>query len=177
MVRTFERGLSSPTGFVLPIQRWNALPGRSWLSERWPLRRGKLFLAPGDSPVGLRLPMNSLPWIPQSAYPFIHPQDPLEERGELFDAAHFQAIVQGETARPSDKVMGQSLEEESVRTAMTVEPRDGALCVFMPPVPKLEDYLELLAAVEATARELGLPIHVEGYPPPRDPRFLARSGR
>ena len=171
MVRTFERGLSSPTGFVLPIQRWNALPGRSWLSERWPLRRGKLFLAPGDSPVGLRLPMNSLPWIPQSAYPFIHPQDPLEERGELFDAAHFQAIVQGETARPSDKVMGQSLEEESVRTAMTVEPRDGALCVFMPPVPKLEDYLELLAAVEATARELGLPIHVEGYPPPQDPRI------
>ena len=66
--------------------------------------------------------------------------------------------------------MGQSLEAVTVRTAMTVEPRDGALCVFMPPVSKIEDYLELLTAVEATARELGLPIHVEGYPPPQDPR-------
>ena len=58
-----------------------------------------------------------------------------------------------------------------MRTALAVEPRDGRLCVFMPPVERLEDYLELLAAVEATAAELGLPIHVEGYPPPHDPRI------
>ena len=41
----------------------------------------------------------------------------------------------------------------------------------MPPVSTLDDYLELLTAVEATARETGLPVHIEGYPPPADPRM------
>jgi uncharacterized protein (DUF2126 family) len=47
----------------------------------------------------------------------------------------------------------------------------GAIYVFMPPMERLEDYLDLLAAVEATAQSLGVSIVLEGYPPPRDPRL------
>jgi uncharacterized protein (DUF2126 family) len=54
---------------------------------------------------------------------------------------------------------------------MAIELRDGVLCVFMPPVERMEDYLELIAAVEATAAEIGLPIQVEGYAPPSDHRL------
>jgi uncharacterized protein (DUF2126 family) len=54
---------------------------------------------------------------------------------------------------------------------MSVEPRDGRLCVFMPPVERIEDYLELIAAAENAAAELKLPVHIEGYPPPQDERI------
>ncbi len=171
MMRVFERGLSTPTGYVLPIQRWNARAQGGWISERWPLRRGRLFLAPGDSPVGLRLPLNALPWVAPSAYPYVHNQDPTEEREALADPSHSQHVYSASAGPSGQEVHGQEITEGAVRTALAVEPRDGALCVFMPPVARLEDYLELLAAVEITAEERGLPLHIEGYPPPVDPRL------
>ena len=170
IVRTFERGLAEPCGFVLPVQRWNALAAPRWISEKWALRRGRLFLVPGDSPVGFRLPMNSLPWIPPSAYPYIHPQDPLEERGPLPDPQKMQMLYALEPGH-KQTVFGQTAVAGSVRTAITIEPREGVLCVFMPPVSTLDDYLELVAAIEQTARDTGLPLQIEGYPPPWDPRL------
>jgi len=170
IMRAFERGLTEPVGFVLPVQRWNALSSPRWISEKWALRRGRLFLAPGDSPVGFRLPMNSLPWIPASVYPYIHPQDPLEEREPLADPHKLQMLYSLEPGQ-RQMVFGQSAVAGSVRTALTIEPRDGVLCVFMPPVATLDDYLELIAAVEQSVKDAGLPVHIEGYPPPYDPRL------
>jgi len=180
MVRTFARGLSQPTGFVLPVQRWNAQAGparaartASWQSEKWELRRGHLFLVPGDSPAGYRLPLPSLPYVPPTAFPYIVTQDPLENRSPLPE--HLERIQEAGPATEAptsrqDRIEQQPIEG-AVRTALAVEPRDGLLCVFMPPVSTLEDYLELLRAVEASAASLGLPIQIEGYPPPFDPRL------
>ena len=164
MARVFDQGLDAPRGFVLPIQRWNADAGR-WKSERWKLRRGNLFLTPGDSPLGLRLPIASLPHIPADEYPYIVEQDPLEPRRELpiFETTAAESAAHQE-------VQEQTLKRGGVRTAMSIEIRDGVLCAFMPPVERLEDYLELVAAVEATAEEMQIKVHVEGYPPPFDPR-------
>ncbi|PSO32181.1 DUF2126 domain-containing protein [Bradyrhizobium sp. MOS002] len=163
MARVFEHGLNNPRGFVLPVQRWNAPP--RWRSERWQLRRSHLFLMPGDSPLGLRLPLDSLGYVPPDQYPYIVERDPMEARGKL--------PVFSLPARPDAP---ERLEPEQlntsvpVRTAMSVEVRDGVLCAFMPPVEQIEDYLEMIAALEATAEEMQLQIHVEGYPPPFDPR-------
>ena len=165
MARVFERGLDVPIGFVLPIQRWNA-DARRWRSERWQLRRGNLFLTPGDSPLGLRLPINSLPHIPAEEFPYVVEQDPMEPREEL-------PVYDGTTpidSAPHQEVQEQELKGGGVRTAMSIEIRDGILCAFMPPVERLEDYLELVSAVEATAEEMQIQVHVEGYPPPFDPR-------
>jgi len=164
MMRVFDHGLNTPKGFVLPIQRWNAIaqrhPGR-WRSEHWKLRRGNLFLTPGDSPLGLRLPISSLEHVPPDEYPFVVEQDPMEPRDELAD---FDDVKAESVAKEKGK------EPEPVRTAMSIEVRDGVLCAFMPPVEKLEDYLELIAAVEATAEQMQIQVHVEGYGPPYDPR-------
>jgi uncharacterized protein (DUF2126 family)/transglutaminase-like putative cysteine protease len=165
MARVFDKGLTEPRGFVLPIQRWNADAGK-WKSERWQLRRNNLFLTPGDSPLGLRLPIASLPHIPADEYPYIVEQDPLEPREQL---AVFDGAPAG--SGPHQQVQEQQLKGGGVRTAMSIEIRDGVLCAFMPPVEKIDDYLELIAAVEATAEDMQVKVHVEGYPPPFDPRI------
>lgn len=169
MAKVFDQGLNVPKGFVLPIQRWNAEvePDTRWRSERWKLRRGNLFLTPGDSPLGLRLPIASLPHIPEDDFPYIVEQDPMEPRGEL---PVFESEDGAATAAAAQKVQEQQLKRGAVRTAMSIEVRDGILCAFMPPVERLEDYLELITALEATAEEMQITVHVEGYPPPFDPR-------
>jgi uncharacterized protein (DUF2126 family)/transglutaminase-like putative cysteine protease len=165
MARVFDQGLNVPKGFVLPIQRWNAADTR-WRSERWKLRRGNLFLTPGDSPLGLRLPIASLPHIAEEEFPYIVEQDPLEQR----DALPVYDATSPDEAAPIQQVQEQQLKSGAVRTAMSIEIRDGVMCAFMPPVEKLEDYLELVTAVEATAQEMQIKVHIEGYPPPFDPR-------
>ncbi|MCK1745747.1 transglutaminase family protein [Bradyrhizobium sp. 139] len=166
MARVFDEGLSTPKGFVLPVQRWNAKAPR-WRSERWNLRRNHLFLMPGDSPLGLRLPLNALEYVPPERYPYIIEQDPMEARTKLPVFGRMQGLPS-----PAPQLAPESRDtSEPVRTAMSVEVRDGVLCAFMPPVERIEDYLELIAALEATAEEMQLQVHVEGYPPPFDPRI------
>ncbi|SKA30491.1 DUF2126 domain-containing protein [Consotaella salsifontis] len=214
--RVFDRGLTHPSGYVLPIQAWQGR-GLKWISERWSTRRGKLYLTPGDSPVGYRLPLSSLPYLPPSTFPYIFPSDPTVPSGPLPEPQEFGpgrdqmriAAPAGQSQSPSGGLQamggmaqGQRLASDGalppmgtqsmggmsqgpggrsfgpgpdivgyVRTALSIEPRDGKLCVFMPPTETVEAYLDLLGAVEAVAEEKGVPVQIEGYQPPHDPRM------
>ena len=185
IARVFEKGLTEPSGYVLPVQRWQAKAAKTWLSERWTLRRGHLYLVPGDSPVGYRLPLGSLPHVPEKDYPHLYPSDPLSDRGPLPDFTE----VDGETTEAADLrrqqvssfTASEPVQERNeqvisdlkgrVRTAISIELREGRVCVFMPPVEDAEDYLELVAAAEKAAKAHGLPVHIEGYGPPDDDRL------
>src|SRR5436190_4651378 len=147
MLRAFERGLGAPAAYVLPLRR----DGDAWVSEAWELRREHLFLFPGDLPAGSRLPLASLPHVEPADYPIVTTRDPMDSP-PLPDPA---------PPAPAREGIG--------RAALAVEPRDGRLCVFMPYVGALEDYIAVLAAVEAAAAQLATPVHIEGYTPPDDP--------
>ena len=180
LVELLTGDLGEPAGFALPV-RWDD-PRSRWQSCRWEFRRGQLFLAPGDSPMGLRLPLDALPWIAEEERDIEPERDLFEPRPALGDYygevarrfSHLQAaqdnhpeIMQQE---PADKVTrGQRISV--IHTALCVEARQGMLRVFLPPLTHLEHYLDLLAAVELTAAELQTPVRIEGYEPPRDWRI------
>jgi uncharacterized protein (DUF2126 family) len=174
--RVFERGLNTPTAMVLPLQRGPGRNGPEWQSGLWMLRGQHLFLMPGDSPVGLRLPLPALPWVAPSDAPQSFPVDPMVIRGPLPIPSRGRPI-EDPRLQPRDRSerdrkpnVGESAPW-IVRTALCVEPRNGRLHVFMPPLMVVEDYLDLLAAIEDTAAHLKMPVVIEGYTPPYDSRI------
>lgn len=222
--RVFEQKLGSVVGYALPLEptpgKASALRGPIWTTGPWFFRDDRMYLIPGDSPMGYRLPLDSLPWVSKGDYPYLVETDPMAPAAPLpaYDALRGR-FVQGPVPKPGEaprvrqdglgrldatdrgRAHGQAEPEDFARrperfesarwitrTALVAEVRDpqrangpraerehggksGALYIFMPPLARLEDYLELLAAVEATAAELGVKVVLEGYPPPRDPRL------
>ncbi len=247
--RVFGQGLDATVGYVLPLQAHAVhdgnqkgarnglrLSGTRWTTGPWFFRDERMYLVPGDSPMGYRLPLDSLPWVSATDYPYHIEQDPSAQRDALPDGATFKRqyaphqigggfaeggvvsmqsspylsdtglpgddtpVWQGDPAglgvpgaapaQPMSARYPQRGESAAwlTRTALCVEARDpqrangpkaettiggqsSHLYVFMPPLQRLEDYLDLLAAIEATAEKLGVKIVLEGYPPPRDPRL------
>jgi len=198
--RIFMQGLKQVVGYALPLRAKDA-PGGKWVWEsgRWFLRDERMYLLPGDSPMGYRLPLDSLPWAEAGdiepfieidpyaprpalpAYRILMQSNPYQDTSKpAADSDLRQSNPMPTTGRPTDSgeptfperppARGTSVRRLG-REALCVEPRQGVLHVFMPPVEALEPYLHLVTQIEQTAELLKIPVRIEGYPPPSDPRI------
>lgn len=187
LANALSRGLDTPTGYVVPIGwNWSA---SCWYSAPWETRRDRLYLAPGDSPVGLRLPLASLPWVAEDEVEYVGEIDPFEPHAPLPDfhgevAARYSEIEKGgagETTSDHPEIHQQPAADRKTKpsiavqvphTAFCVEARDGVLHIFLPPMQWLEHALDFIAAVEQTCAALQMPVVLEGYAPPSDGRLV-----
>ena len=178
LARVFENGLGKPIGYVLPIRRRQHEGRIYWSSQLWFLRPDRLLVIEGDSPIGFRLPFDSLPWVAPDDIEYDYEMDPLAPLAKLppkpARRMDLFALSAGDDPLPAPPKAGESAKD-AIRPALCVEARKGRLHVFLPYTPKLPDYLDLLAAIEDTCLHVQKPVWIEGYGPPSDPRLRSFS--
>lgn len=190
LLKQLERGLDKPTGFVLPLAADFDGSANRWRTGPWEFKRRHLYLLPGDSPIGYRLPLDSLPWG-QGGPEFPAELSPLAARPDLPEyplpahagggsapaernGAHApQAEGDPDWMARKQTLPGYSRLNGVVRTALCVEARGGYLYAFLPPLTHLESYLELVSLIEIAAEATGLAVRIEGYRPPQDYRLTS----
>lgn len=163
IAQKLTQGLNSEVGYVLPLGYGKT----KWITSKWEFRRGHLFLSAGNSPLGLRLPLNSL---------MVKPHIELEKSFEQDLFASYPALgdyisnVQQRAQEINDKTTILNSYSAYVRTAICTEVRDGKLCIFLPPLTDTESFLDLMASIEECAKQLNMQVILEGYEPPHDLR-------
>ncbi|MGB7462010.1 MAG: transglutaminase family protein, partial [Candidatus Acidiferrum sp.] len=173
-----EAESTEPAGYILPIRRRQPAGRLCWSSQLWFPRPERLLLSPGDSPIGYRIPIESMPWVAPDELEYEYEAAPFEDRIKLpsrpsrrMDLFQTNPLPDSLPALPSTSATAPEL----IRPSLCVQAREGRLHVFLPYASKLADYLDLLAAVEDTCQHLHKPVWLEGYPPPSDPRLRSFS--
>ncbi|WP_296699918.1 DUF2126 domain-containing protein [Algoriphagus sp.] len=158
LAELLNKGLGKPVGFSVPLE-WEFKEER-WQSCKWKFRRDDLYLVPGNSPAGLRLPLDS-----------IEHTDPKEEL-VIPENDLFSPVKKLPKSLKRQRAKKSPINSKRIfKTTLVVEVREGKLFVFFPPTTHLDHYLDLVSAVERTAKKLKMPILIEGYDPPSDTRI------
>ena len=181
LAKLLGQGLGKVVGYVLPLKPSSEVEKETaprplsdqestqWRTSKWPLKREHLYLIAGDSPLGLRLPLDALPWVlPADVEPEFD-VDPFAVRAALPDP------TPKKSAAKLAVLKDQPDPREVIHTALAIEVRAGRLHVFMPPTKNVNEYLALVSVVESCAQQLEMRLWLEGYPPPRDPRIKMLS--
>ncbi len=171
LAERLSQARGEPVGYVLPLH-WDSVNHR-WISGAWMFRRRALYLMPGTSALGFRLPLDALP-VGESILSPDAERCQFDERSLLPDqvgelSARFSHV--DPATSPPESADAPYAEPRAPRTALCIELRDGRVWVFMPPLTHAEHYLDLVAAIEAAARDTGLPVLLEGYDAPEDHRL------
>ncbi|MCB0950646.1 MAG: transglutaminase family protein, partial [Mycobacterium sp.] len=164
LLASLEAPITEPAAYVLPLHR--CADGSGWASADWKLRRGRIVLLEGNSPAGLRLPLDSISWEPP---PVAVEADPVQARLPL----RAGALAQTPDETTEDAVVQDT--EPMPRTALVAEIRDGLLYVYLPPTEELDDFVEVVGRIENAAAKIGCPLVLEGYGPPPDARLHSMS--
>ena len=157
-----EQGIGKAVGHIFPLVKKSG----KWITNPWEFRGKHLLLTPGNSSIGLRLPLDSLPKNPEI------PSEPTAEP-ELFEKRPALPAYGVDLQRRKRRktTTRKNKNQPFVRTAICAEVREDKLYLYLPPLDSAEDFLDLVASIEATAKKLNTPIILEGYEPPRDNRL------
>ena len=172
LIDQLSAGLDEPLGYLLPLN----FDTDHWTSSQWPLRREEVFLIPGDSPAGLRLPLDSLPENKE-----------VDAEVDAIQEDNFEPTAALSVPPPpadgslSDEAINERLRtsaqkedassDRTIRTTLCAEVRDGCLYVFMPPLRSAESWVRLMACLERACLQADVHPVIEGYEPPRDARL------
>ncbi len=164
IAKVLSQGLNNPVGFVLPLNYGES----SWISSQWAFRRGHLFLTEGNSPLGLRLPMDSLLENPKDEFRPHQAPDPFAPAPKL---KKFLKKAEKRCKQVETMKVHNDPDAVFVRTALNIEVRDGKLYIFLPPLDHTDAFLDLAASIEAVAKKLDIKVVLEGYEPAHDVRL------
>ena len=125
LARIFEKGLETAAGYVLPITRehggrTNGHGGR-WRSGPWFLRSEKCYLIPGDSALGYRLPLDSLPWAAPADTDYIADPDPMVAYPDLPPLDTFRRAP---VLRRQERGIPADIVRELARMGHDIEPAE-----------------------------------------------------
>jgi uncharacterized protein (DUF2126 family)/transglutaminase-like putative cysteine protease len=168
----------TPAGYILPLRRRQPAGRLAWSSQLWFSRPERLILSPGDSPIGYRIPVTAMPWVAPDKLVYEYESGPAD--GDLNERIKLSACparrLELFECEPEPDPLPPVLEKaesakQLIRPSLCVQVREERMHVFLPYVPVVADYLDLVAAVEDTCQYLGVPVWVEGYTPPVDSRL------
>ncbi|MEM1148071.1 MAG: transglutaminase family protein, partial [Pseudomonadota bacterium] len=169
--KLIDDNLNAPVGFALPLHYSHRR--QRWISNRWRFKTGHMVLLTGDSPIGMRLPLGSLPWPPEADAETVPDRAFADMQKPLSSHARIQrAIAAGD---PPDDAVFKDDPNGLIHTALCAQTRGGVLHLFLPPIAWTEHFLDLISAIENVAARLDTPVVLEGYTPGRDPRLETLS--
>ena len=157
LLKILEQGIDDPKGYILPL-RWNG-QSNSWQSCIWSLRRDKLYLVPGNSQMGLRLPLDRIEIKAERVDDVVVPVNHFEEQAGLPTKVELLSKIRN---RQDSSSIGKT-SGDVFKTTLCVELVEGRLHVFIPPLDDMAESLELLAALELACQSAKTKIIIEGY--------------